>query len=65
MKVKVLRAGAWQAACGFSGWRVCACHIPKRLLRVYIHAKGGAFSTLGKSLIFLGEYMVDTGVGRL
>ena len=39
-------------ACGFSDWRVRACHNPKRLLRVFIHAKGGTFSTFERPLAF-------------
>ena len=53
-----------KCACGFSGWRVRAWHNPKRLLRVYIHAKGGEFSTMGRPLTFPGA-MVDMGFGRL
>ena len=52
-------------ACGFSDWRVRAWYNPKRLLRVYIHAKGGEFSTFERPLAFLGEFMVDVGFGRL
>ena len=33
-----------------------AWHNPKRLLRVYIHAKGGTFSTMGRPLTFPGCY---------
>ena len=33
-------------ACEFSDWGVRACHNLKRLLRVFIHAKGGVFSTI-------------------
>ena len=42
-----------------------ACHNTKRLLRVFIHAKGGEFSTFERPLAFLGKFMVDAGFGRL
>ena len=51
-------------ACGFSFWSNTRLAHPYRLLRVYIHAKGGEFSTMGRPLTFPGA-MVDVGFGRL
>ena len=46
-KIKVVGFGRVRGkrACGFSDWRVRACHIQIRLLRVFIHAKARWFST--------------------